>query len=157
MISGHASNVLHLILPRLFCFMMIEMPRIVSEFIDILCYIGSQTIVFLEVNSEVCFRLTADRRQCRSILLAINSNPDYTRTSSMQCIDLFKRCLHILCMRRCHTLWCNRVICTNGDTSHLNCPGWISLDAYHCYPYVLSVFFKNVELVVARTVTGQPE
>jgi hypothetical protein len=60
-------------------------------------------------------------------------------------------------MRRRHALGSDRVIGTKRDASYLNCPGWIPLNAYHYYPYVLWVFLEYMNAVAARTATGLPE
>ena len=100
--------------------MMIKMPRVVANFINVGRNLFGKPKVLLQINGQICRGSLADLGQRGRVLLAVDRYSYDTRTTLSQRLGLCGRRLHILCLCRCHALHSDRIAIANGDTADSN-------------------------------------
>ena len=81
---------------------MIEMPRVVADFIDVWCDHRDQTVVLLKINRKIGGGLLANLRQRFGVFFTIDGNANHIGTRILHQLHERNGRFNILRLGRCH-------------------------------------------------------
>ena len=123
---GHTGQVPDLVLPRLVLLVVVQVPRVVPDLVDVGRNQLRQPVALLKIHRQVGRGLTANLGQGRRVFLAVDGDPHHIGPGFGQLVDERHRGIHILRRRGRHALHGNRMAGADLDRTNSHAPGWIS-------------------------------
>ena len=124
------NNELDLILPSLGLLMMVQVPWVVPNLVDMRSDLRHEPIIFLQVDRKVRLGLLSDLGQGGRILIAIDRDTHDIGTGLVQVVDQTDRRRNIGRMGRSHALDRDRVPRSDRDRADADTSCGISLDLH---------------------------
>ena len=109
------GEVADLLLPGLLALVVIQMPRVVADLVDVRRDEFRQAVVLLQVDRQIGRRLPANLGQRLGVLLAVDGNPHDVGPGRVQVVDLRDGGVDVWRVRRRHALHGDRMAGADGD------------------------------------------
>ena len=116
-LGGHVGQIAHLVLPRLFALVVIEMARVVADLVDVRRDHFRQPIVFLQIDREIGRRLLAHGGQRFGVAAAIDGDAHDVGPGADKIVHLGDRGGDVLRGRGRHALHRHRMAGADRDAS----------------------------------------
>ncbi len=125
--AGHVGQEADLVLPGAFRLVVIEMARVVANFIDQRGHVGRQPVVFLQIDREVRVgAAAADFSQCLAIAPRVGGDPHHARPRLDQLPHLRDGRLDVGRFRGAHALHHDRIAAADRHRADLDGPGEVA-------------------------------
>ena len=121
----------HFVLPRLFALVVIQMARVVADFVDVRGDIGHEAVILLQIDGEIRAGLAADFGERFGIFAIVDGNADDVGAGRFQIANLGDRGGDILRGRGRHALHGNRMASANRGGANLDGASWVTLNGEH--------------------------
>ena len=121
---------LDFILPSLRLLVMVQVPWVVADLVDVRGDLGDESVVLLKVDREVGGGLFSDFGKGGGVFVAIDGDTDDIRAGMVQVVDQSDGRRDIGRVRGSHALDCDRVSCADRDRADADASCGVSLDLH---------------------------
>jgi hypothetical protein len=135
-IRGHLSQIRDLLLPRLMALVVIKVPGVIANLVDVWSDFFSQPIVLLQINRQTGVSPSPNLAHSVCVPRTVDRDAHNIRTRLVQSVDLIHRRRYVLRMRGGHTLHGYRMTSADRDGADANSTGWIAGQLHEWFLWV---------------------